>query len=369
MLIQSMTIKNYRVFKDFELDQAARVNLIVGTNNSGKSSLLEAIYLLTSKVPDSSLMYILGERGEYTSKPNNPRYARRFIGGYLISHIFNGHQLNKDCSVLIQSTTLAQLLLRVSIQDIRHKEENKVVQLSLMEDEDFEVDTHAGRLVFEQIKSGDEPQKDVLLISEGLVPFRNYPRRISMPEQESRLVTTDYLAYDELTTLWDSITLTPKEDKVVEALKIIEPKVDRISFTSRQNSNSGILLKFRDESEPIPLSSMGDGMRRVLGLVASLVSVEAGTLLIDEIDTGLHYGVLKNMWRLILETATKGDSQVFATTHSWDCVRAFRDTLKEVSDKDIARLIRLERIDDSIETIGYSAEELDIAIKQGIEVR
>ena len=368
MLIQSMTIKNYRVFKVFGLDHAARVNLIVGTNNSGKSSLLEAIYLLTSKNPNLSLMYILSERGEYTSRPTDPRYDRRLIGGYLISHIFNGHRLNKEQSILIRSETETQASLSISIKDVRQKED-EITQLSLIADEEFEVDTRSNRLVFEQTKFGEEPYKDALVLSDGLISFRNYPRRVPLPEQESRLVTTDYLTYDDLSTLWDSITLTPREDKVVEALQILEPKVERISFTSRQNSNSGVLLKFRDEKEPIPLSSMGAGMRRVLGIVASLVSVDTGTLLVDEIDTGLYYAVLKDMWRLIFETALKGNSQVFATTHSWDCVRAFQEALKKVADKNIGRLIRLERTDNSIDAVGYSVTDLDIAIKQGIEVR
>jgi predicted ATPase len=129
------------------------------------------------------------------------------------------------------------------------------------------------------------------------------------------------------------------------------------------------LLKLREEKQPIPLSSMGDGMRRVLAVVASLVSVDTGTLLIDEIDTGLHYSILKDMWRLLFELSARGNAQVFATTHSWDCVRAFQEALKDASDRSIGRLIRLERTDDQVEAIGYAAHELDIAIKQGIEVR
>lgn len=367
MLIQSMSIKNYRVFKEFELDHAARVNLVVGNNNSGKSSLLEAIYLLTSKSPHLSLMYILSERGEYMSRPTDPRFDRRFIGGYLISHIFNGHRLNKGQSIFIRSKPDSQISLSISIKDVRQKED-ETPQFSLI-DEEFEGDAISKRLVFEQTRLGVEPFRDVIALSDGLISFRNYPRRIPVPDQNSRLVTTDYLPYDDLSTLWDSITLTSREDKVVEALQIVEPKVERISFTSRQSSNSGVLLKFHDEKEPIPLSSMGAGMSRILGIVASLVNVNNGTLLVDEIDTGLYYAVLKDMWRLIFETALKGDSQVFATTHSWDCVRAFQEALTTVTDKSVGRLIRLDRADNVIEAVGYSSSELDIAIKQGIEVR
>jgi hypothetical protein len=239
----------------------------------------------------------------------------------------------------------------------------------LFADEELEVDTHSRRLIFEKIRNGTEPSRESLISSDGLISFRNYPRRISVPDQDSRLVTTNFLPYDDLSALWDTITLTPGEDKVVEALKIVEPDVERISFTSRQSSTSGVLLKLRGQKDPIPLSSMGDGMRRVLAVVASLVCVDAGTLLVDEIDTGLHFSVLKDMWRLIIETSVRGNSQVFATTHSWDCVKAFQQALKESSDSSVGRLIRLERTNGHVDAIGYDAHELDIAIKQGIEFR
>jgi predicted ATP-dependent endonuclease of OLD family len=81
----------------------------------------------------------------------------------------------------------------------------------------------------------------------------------------------------------------------------------------------------RGQRDPIPLGSMGDGMRRILTLAMCAVNVENGFLLIDEIDTGLYYEVQADMWRLILETAQRLDVQVFATTHSWDCVSAFQE--------------------------------------------
>src|SRR5438874_5625701 len=104
-MIRSLTVQNYRVFKEFSLEQAARVNLFVGTNNSGKSSLLEAIYLLTSQSPSMSLMYVLSERGEFASRTSDPRFDRRFVGGYLVSYIFNEHKLDKDRSIVIKSNS------------------------------------------------------------------------------------------------------------------------------------------------------------------------------------------------------------------------------------------------------------------------
>ena len=235
-------------------------------------------------------------------------------------------------------------------------------------------DNSAGYLNLEQSKPGGETSSVYLRLDEEglLVSGRSsqpYLRQKPKQSRTSRLITTNYPGYDELAVLWDKITLTPKEAKVVEALQILEPKVKRISFTSRQTSNSGILLSLEGQSDPIPLGSMGDGMRRILAIVASLVSVDKGTLLVDEIDTGLHHTALKNMWQLIFKTAYKQDAQVFATTHSWDCVKAFQQAISEFKDPKIGRLIRLEQRGDEIVEVSYLADELNIAVDQGIEVR
>jgi len=370
-MINSLIIDKYRAFDLFTLDSVARVNLIVGTNNSGKSSLLEAVYLLSSDDAPSSLLYILNERGEFASRTSDPRLEKRVSGGYQASHVFYGRTIKTGQTITIQSDKKKSSdTLTISVRDMRPLRDRDAAQLSLVLEDEIETETRYQALVFEHNKIGAETARDSLRITEeGLLSYRSSTRRVMAPDQSARLVTTNHLGYDELAILWDNITLTPREDKVVEALQILEQRVERISFTSRQTSNSGILLKLRGETEPIPLGSMGDGMRRVLAIVASLVSVEKGTLLIDEIDTGLYYGVLKDMWRLIIETATRLNVQVFATTHSWDCVRAFEQALNSSQDHNSGCLIRLEKVKGQVEAVTFTSKELDIAIKQGIEVR
>lgn len=125
----------------------------------------------------------------------------------------------------------------------------------------------------------------------------------------------------------------------------------------------------RGQRDPFPLGSMGDGMRRILTLAMSAVTVENGFLLVDEIDTGLYYEVQADMWRLILKTAQQLNVQVFATTHSWDCVCAFQEALDNLEDRDIGKLFRLDMKYEKIRAVEYLAEDLKIALRQNIEVR
>jgi AAA15 family ATPase/GTPase len=113
---------------------------------------------------------------------------------------------------------------------------------------------------------------------------------------------------------------------------------------------------------------MGDGMHRILTIAAILADSEEGYLLVDEIDTGLHYRTITDMWRLVMETAVRLNVQVFATTHSWDCVRSFAEALDMQDDKEIGALFRLERRDEGeIAAVRYGAEDLSFIISQNIQ--
>jgi len=91
---------------------------------------------------------------------------------------------------------------------------------------------------------------------------------------------------------------------------------------SFQRTKGAISVACEGIDEPIPIGSLGDGTWRLLGLALSLIHAKGGVLLVDEIDTGLHYSVMPSMWKLVLEAAKSLDVQVFATTHSRDCWEA-----------------------------------------------
>jgi AAA15 family ATPase/GTPase len=129
-----------------------------------------------------------------------------------------------------------------------------------------------------------------------------------------------------------------------------------------------MVVRLSDHKRRIPIGSMGDGIWRMLGIALSLVNARGGTLLIDEIDTGLHFSAMENMWRLVKETATRLDVQVFATTHSRDCYEALaaisRPDVFENSDISIQRIERGKQ-----QATFFTEQEIVIAAESAIEVR
>ena len=127
-------------------------------------------------------------------------------------------------------------------------------------------------------------------------------------------------------------------------------------------------MKIAGEDEPLPLRSLGEGLHRVFGIALALVNAQGGYLLVDEIESGLHYTALLGLWRLVLETARQLNVQVFATTHSWDCIEAFQQAARE-DQREEGVLIRLGRKDGDIVATVFDEDELAIATRERIEVR
>ena len=108
-------------------------------------------------------------------------------------------------------------------------------------------------------------------------------------------------------------------------------------------------------------------MWRILGLALALANAKGGVLLVDEIDTGLHYSVMEDMWRMISERATALNAQVFATTHSRDCY----ESLAAIATPESSHVgVTIQRIDRKKgRAVRFSNEEIVAAAERGIEVR
>jgi AAA15 family ATPase/GTPase len=100
----------------------------------------------------------------------------------------------------------------------------------------------------------------------------------------------------------------------------------------------------------------------------AIVNAPGGTVLIDEIENGLHHSVMLKVWQAIAETARRSETQIFATTHSWECIRAAHEAFTKSGTYDF-RLHRLDRLDGKIKAITYDEEALAAAIKAELEVR
>jgi ABC-type branched-subunit amino acid transport system ATPase component len=399
MLIHSIEIENFRCFKKLRVENLGRVNLIVGTNNSGKTSLLEAIELLACAKPTSPIT-ILQRRGQVrpvvTSASNN---SISFTHEFDVRRLFFGHTLRAGAKFSLAAD--AETGRRVTAGMLHPSETLFTDSVDIDQAHSASADIDLTPLSF--ILTRAESQADGAVVyplnahgtisqSSASTPQssgRRQPAALTgspsaVKAERSREIAHRFIGLEPQNPVtvvqrFDALALKPDKRIVIEALQSIEPSLIDIASVHEGHpslpqelpgfgSRRGFLILLDRAAEPVPISSMGDGIWRILNLVLALIDAKGGVLLIDEIDTGLHHSVMDKMWTLVNETAKRLNIQVFATTHSRDCVMSLATICHQaVSDTSEITIQRLER--DQETTVAYTEEEIIAAAKYDVEVR
>ncbi len=119
----------------------------------------------------------------------------------------------------------------------------------------------------------------------------------------------------------------------------------------------------------LPLPMMGEGMVRLLSFILRIANAPDGVVLIDEIENGLHYSILPKLWSVIGKMAKKYNTQVFATTHSLECIKAAHQAFSNEDTYDF-RVHRLQfSKDGEVDAVTHDRDDLEAAFEIGIEVR
>lgn len=311
-MLDHIHIENFRLFKNLDIPKVGQVNLITGKNNSGKTTLLEALRLWGNQgvflAFETNLLDILNSRGEL-----NGRAVEGFRTIFYNQNTNQAAEVNYTLKIFYQPNG-PFLLAKLANGDheIRYSKSSGFI----------EVDQ------FSFIPAGFD-----------LVNAR----------------------------LWKGIELTDKEDKVAEVLRLIEPSIVRVSINETEGSAK---VRLANSSKPLPLKNFGEGMNRLLSLALGLVGAENGMLLIDEIDLGLHHSVQRLLWEIVFQKTKDLNVQVFATTHSSDCVQAFSDIANKPEYTGMGNYIRLQRSKNGdIVAVDYEMEELESAMDLNLETR
>ena len=317
-MLTDFVIRNYRCFDDLKLEKLGRVNLITGKNNVGKSALLEAVRIWASFGNPAVLQDIVTSRNE-----NVQRSTAAAIWG------------------LLSGRTLEEFVAGPSQEPLHGSADGFYLKLS----------------------AGDvENEYDGADLSETKMDGR--VRRYG-----HSFVPPNGIEVGEIEALWDVLALTDLEDEVTKSLQLLLPDVERVNLiTKRPEGFRAPFVRIAGQSEPVPLKQLGDGMNRIFGIALALVAAKSQYLLIDEIENGIHYSVQERIWELIFSEATRLEVQVFATTHSWDCITAFQKAAAKAGSADCV-LTRLESRRGRIVATQFVEEELEVVAREQIEVR
>ncbi len=368
-MLKSLKIENFRCFRQFELKKLGRVNLLVGKNNSGKTSILEAIQLLNLPSNPQSLLKIIDHRREYNQRSQG--YSKFDLD---VCHLFHNHELNIGSSFSIETANNQRITF--SKKEYLELETSKSLEGMYINGANEPGHSQGEYLEVDFFFEKNHYRTDLSLDFETCLSSSNVVRYITKMKVNSmttQLMYSHSFLKTKIVELFDKIVLQPEEELITEALRSIEPSIQRLALVASQQNmpqklERDFVIKLNNDEKPIPIGSMGDGVWRMLSLALAIVNAKNGILLIDEIDIGLHFSTMSDMWKLIGETAQRLNVQVFATTHNSDCWTSLAELAnKENPNDDGITIHRIEK--EKSESVVFTERQVAIAAERGIEVR
>ncbi|EYF07762.1 AAA family ATPase [Chondromyces apiculatus] len=318
------TVRRFRCFDFLEIPHLSRLNLLTGKNNTGKTTLLEALRVYACAASPDDISVMLDARGE--SADGDAAAALATIFG----EEGPAEAMKRTCTLGPRGGPLSMKLRRYR-QD-RSKR---------------------------WIESQDRSEGEVFLVVEGpgweertradWASLRN-PNATWESHYPSSFVGLQGVSVQDMDRIWQQAVLDGDDAAVIEALQILEPTITRLAFVRDVRGDlPRAHVAFQKGRKPRPLTALGAGVHRFLGLLLACHGARGGLLLVDEIDTGLHYSVQTKLWELLTAWSAQFDVQIVATTHSLDCVRAFAEVARRgdlrVAEEGaaLAQVIRLGR--------------------------
>ena len=357
MKYQALTIENFRGIAKLEIADLRRVNLLVGRNNCGKTSILEAIFLLSGMAsPHLSLNIhsfrdlILTEDEDFAFMFRNLDFSIpiRLRGGIeacertlTVTPIYGSHPLRNG-----GMPAVSQMISVSTAPTISTALNHRIVE----------------GINYDFVINGDKKHH-------GEIHIEGEKTKIFIPGDYKEDLTCSFLHPKSANMVDDkqmeNLLIQKRLHSVITILKEIVPMVQDI----RMGARSMVYVDIGAE-RLVPLNVMGDGMRKILTFLAAAESMKNGLLLIDEIENGLHYSSQSIAWKALFAACKEYNVQIIVTTHSYECVQAFSKTYDAFDPEgDDICLFRIEREGETHRAIGYDAEVLRAGLEKGFELR
>ena len=373
----SFTIENFRCFEQLTVEPLARVNLICGENNSGKTALLEALWLHSGpNSPDLGLR-LNNFRGIAGPDPNRLLHDlfRDFDPQRTVAMTAEGDwsgrprtlkikSLPRNAEVFVPQTPEEQSLIGGMPREtnVSAVSDTEIVLDYIDEYEQKFVST--GRWeVSEPLMPEGKPPVPFTLSSQGMaMNLANMPARPLSAFLSARHRNRP----EEDVAIFGNAVLDGLSESIIDCLKAVDPRIERL--TTIAVPPTPMIYADVGLGRPVPMGFLGDGVGRLLSMALAFQNASNGMILIDEVENGLHHNALQGVWENLNRLSQRFNVQVFATTHSYECMAAARDAFAAAEQQDL-HIHRLNRRDAGIAATTYPFDALDFTLTYGAELR
>jgi len=362
-MYKKINISNFRGIENLEIDDLKTINLLLGKNNCGKTSILEAIYLITGISIPSLSMNINNFRNLIHSEIDDFRFIYRNLDFDNIINI-NTVDIKNNIRELIITPDFFD-----KKKNIIQSDDEKIKSNNLSIDTLTETKKVNGLKYQFKINNEKYESKIKLEYTNNILNPINFQQTI--PKEYKEDIIGNYLLPNlsniNLDKIIEKIFINKDEDKIISALKVIDQDITNIKL----GTNGMIYIDLLGINKLLPINIMGDGIRKILTLLAYIIHSKDRIILIDEIENGLHYSSIKILWEALIKAALENNVQLFITSHNFEILKYLNLVLKdrEESIKNEIRSYTIIKEKDFIKSYCYNYESFNHAISQGIEIR
>ncbi|MDQ7089688.1 MAG: AAA family ATPase [Methylococcales bacterium] len=355
-MIESIEIKNFRCFKDTKITQFGGVNLLGGLNNSGKTALLEALFL--TETADAFSILFLQKQIRKASYEFNKQMPERTWDTLFFQQIKDheielksiDNKLNENTITLSCDENKKELLNFSDKEEVSSNFPNKETSKSIL-----------------NVKTKELGQDFSLVSSrEGIVGRSD---KTNLKLNKAHFITTfSSLSPSELAKTYDAVRYDNdmNEEILLDAFQIIDKTIEKIDVFSI--GEPCLYLQRRNEKK-MPISLFGDAINKVAEIILRIINNENSIVLIDEIENGIHFTNQEKIWEMLFNLAIEYKVQIFSTTHSLEMIKAFTSVAQKFpEDAAYFEMVRSQKTQ-KIKAIKHNLDTLNFELERNIGIR
>ena len=351
---KNIKINRFRGINHLEIDDFSRVNVFLGQNSSGKSSVLECILLL------------MGMSNPDLPQAINAIRSRSFSNFADLGYLFHNYDLKTKPDVAAELFDETKRHLSLEMTYTFDEKSQSIVQDGHILTSETKTFLNTLRMAFD-IESGQNKTSyecGITVNPQGLISNKRMAEGY-LEKNSVAFISSDLAAGNPANDLIE-LTKRKRKDIVTERLQHFD---NRITTLEILNNIAYIGLDGIDQL--LTVNMQGDGLRRYLNIVAASANPANNILLIDEIENGLHYSAYKKLWEAIFALAVGTNKQIFVTTHSKETIQKLNLMLTE--HQEYQQEMRLYTIANTLkkghQAYKYTYDGLSGACENDVELR
>lgn len=364
-MFKSIEIQGFRGISKLKINDFKRFNLFIGENNCGKTTILESLFILTN--PTNPIL---------PAKTNMFRKLN-ILDKTSLEVLFHNLNIENPIKLSAELFNVEMKYRELKIYpkyefEIRLKEE-KIYEIEPLYEEYFQSGSSKKitglifKTYFRDKFNNEKKYITEFSFNKELVkePKKNQEKPLDYEEKLfGRFLLPGIYNSKQTTELFGNTLIAKRKKNILRVLRKIEPLLKDITI-----GPGSVIYCDIGREKMLPINVMGAGFSKIFSIILNIENTKNGIVYIDEIENGLYPKSQEILWKSIFSSAKEFNVQIFSTTHSLDCLKAYISTFSKFKKEDELRVFRIERKEEESKVKKFDYEEVKIALESEWDIR